>query len=66
MSDRPCNYCLFREITKVANKEGKVVEMRQAHFPQIREHNNGGDGVDIYVDGEFICWFMQISARCAC
>lgn len=66
MSDRPCNLCIFREIAKVAKEKGEDVEIRQAHFPQIREHNKGQDGLDIYVNGIWLCWFMEIPARCAC
>lgn len=55
MSNRACNYCVFQLIKKSAEKEGKTVKT---------ESKDGG--VDVFVDGKWRCWFMELPDSCRC
>ena len=52
-----CNYCTFESMKRHAKeKKEKLVKK-----PNIKE-----SGVDILVDGEFRCWFMELTSYCCC
>ena len=65
MSNRLCNYCLYKKIEQNAGKE-KIVTAREADFEAIKEFNKGSPGVDILVDGKFVVWFMELPKECVC
>ena len=57
MSDRPCNYCSFKTIKSQARADNKTLTT-------MNNINHGG--VDVYVNGEWVCWFMELPNYCCC
>lgn len=55
MSDRECNYCLYQYILRNAKKDGAVVTTK------LKD-----GGVDVFRNGEWICWFMELPDDCKC
>jgi len=55
MSDRECNYCSYQYILKRAKENGQKVTT----VPK-------DGGVDVYINSEWICWFMELPDHCCC
>ena len=52
MSDlTTCNFCEYKEIKDKAQQERKSMEWK---------------GPELWVDGKFVAWFMELPIECAC
>jgi len=61
-----CNYCSLRAIKARAKKEGKKVKVKPATYEgELRKFAFQG-GVDIFVDGKKVAWFMELPNHCCC
>uniref|UniRef100_A0A6H1ZA23 Uncharacterized protein n=1 Tax=viral metagenome TaxID=1070528 RepID=A0A6H1ZA23_9ZZZZ len=57
-------------IKRRAKKEGKKVKVKRATYVSLskgdlKEYAWPG-GVDVFVDGEKVAWFMELSEHCDC
>ena len=50
-----CNYCKYAATKLYADKEGKIIEIRD---------EDGGKA--IYLDGKWDSWFEELTKDCAC
>ncbi len=53
----PCNYCTFRDIRARAKRDGKKAKTKL---------NAKDGGIDVLVDNEKVCWFMELTPFCCC
>ncbi len=61
MSDlTKCNFCKYYDLVGPAIKEHKKVEMR------VEDKNVVNPAQALYIDGEFIAWFMELPEKCVC
>jgi hypothetical protein len=60
MSDRECNYCTYQYILSKARQTGRVVTTAPKEIKGV------GTGVDVYVNSEWVCWFMELPDHCCC
>lgn len=49
-----CNYCDLQSI-KRRLKKGDKLEYKYEH-----------GGTSVYINGEFVCWFMELTNYCCC
>jgi len=49
-----CNYCSFKAMKETYTKS------------KITTKKNKTGGLDVYKDGEWIAWFMQLTDHCVC
>lgn len=61
-----CNYCILEKIKASAKAENKLVTIKDADFEEIKEFNEDEPGKDVFIDGEWFCWLMQIPDHCEC
>ncbi len=57
-----CNYCKYHDIVGPAVKEHKEIELR------VDDSNllPSAAARELYIDGKFQAWFMEIPDSCAC
>ncbi len=60
-----CNYCNLKRIKARARKEHKKVEIKFASYEGIEEYKAMG-GVDVFLDGKEVAWFMELPDHCCC
>jgi len=61
-----CNYCSLRRIKTQARKDGKRVKVTAALYEgELRKFVVQG-GVDVFVDGKKVAWFMELPNHCCC
>jgi hypothetical protein len=63
MSNRPCNYCVFEGMKKLADQTGQTLILKPA--PKF-EIIGADEGVDVLIGGAWACWFMKLPKECAC
>lgn len=57
MSDMTqCNYCSFRSI-KSRHRDEKITR---------KQSDKELGGIDVFVDGKFVAWFMELTDHCVC
>lgn len=61
MGIHPCNFCTMRHIRKDAEQRG--VKVSVVPHPLANYFPNG---VDVFVDGEWRCWFAELGDSCEC
>ncbi|MBU0598719.1 hypothetical protein KKF61_07105 [Patescibacteria group bacterium] len=54
-----CNYCTFQSIKNKARKNKQKVIVK----PDLK-YKLGG--VNVYVNGKFMAWFMELPEHCCC
>jgi len=57
MSSHACNYCLYQYYLK---------EYGDKVTTQPKEIKGVGTGVDVFVDGKWVSWFMKLPDHCCC
>jgi hypothetical protein len=62
MSDRQCNYCLHRERLRQAKASGQKVTTKAKPLGT----GTFAGGVDVFVDGKWVCWYGALPEKCAC
>ena len=53
-----CDYCKLRLIKSKAHKEGLKVRTKKVKAEC--------GGVDVFVDGNFVIWLMELTKKCVC
>ncbi len=56
-----CNYCSLKSIKRRAKEKNQKVVLKPA---KKGKYYMGGQ--DVFVNGEFVAWFMELSNRCCC
>jgi len=56
-----CNYCILRKIKRDAKEKGKKVKIRKGTYT-----DSLGPGKDVYVEGEKVAWFWELTDHCVC
>jgi len=52
-----CNYCTFKDMRRRAKEDKKKITTK---------HNKEHGGIDVFVNGEKRCWFMELTPFCCC
>lgn len=61
MSNKECNYCIYQNILFGARQKEQTVTTKPKPMPGIAPN-----GVDVFVDGRWAGWFMELPDHCCC
>ena len=60
-----CNYCNLKKIKVNAKREHKKVKIKRSPQVGTERYENMG-GVDVFVNGKNVAWFMELPDHCCC
>jgi len=66
MSNRPCNYCEFLKLKTWAKSHHLIVTTKESTPSDLEQFMEGQPGTDVFIDGEWSCWYMYLPDHCEC